>query len=88
MVLYKSGDQLYNGVKQLVIENLEFLANTIIIPAFTSATSDPAMQNTEEELLLKALRRVWDDHTSNMHRLGQILKYMVCHQLSLLMLGI
>ncbi|PPQ69073.1 hypothetical protein CVT26_003548 [Gymnopilus dilepis] len=76
MVLYKSGDQLYNGVKQLVIENLEFLANTIIIPAFTSATSDPAMQNTEEELLLKALRRVWDDHTSNMHRLGQILKYM------------
>ncbi|KAF8910649.1 ubiquitin ligase SCF complex subunit Cullin [Gymnopilus junonius] len=76
MVLHRSGDQLYNGVKQLVIENLENLASDVIFPAFTSTTTDLGIQNTEEEALLKALRRVWDDHTSNMHRLGQILKYM------------
>ncbi|KDR76203.1 hypothetical protein GALMADRAFT_225884 [Galerina marginata CBS 339.88] len=76
MVLYKNGDKLYNGTKQLVIENLETLASEFVIPAFTTGTTDPTVQNSEEELLLKALRQVWDDHTSNMLRLGQILKYM------------
>jgi len=77
MVLYKQGEKLYNGVQQLVSENLEHLANTVIIPAFPTGTNDPAVQNGEEELLLRALRKVWDDHKSNMFRLGQILKYMV-----------
>lgn len=78
MVLYKQGDMLYRGVKRLVTENLETLAKEEIIPAFPTGTTDPIMQNTEEEVLLKALRKVWDDHKSNMVRLGQILKYMVC----------
>lgn len=77
MVLYKHGDTLYNGVRALVIENLDTLARNDIIPAFPTGTTDTSMQNDEEEVLLKSLRKVWDDHRSNMVRLGQILKYMV-----------
>lgn len=77
MVLYKHGETLYNGVRTLVIENLDVLARDEIVPAFPTGMKDPNMQNDEEELLLKALRKVWDDHRSNMVRLGQILKYMV-----------
>ncbi|KIM39866.1 hypothetical protein M413DRAFT_19621 [Hebeloma cylindrosporum] len=76
MVLYKHGDMLYKGVKSLVTENLDTLARDKILPAFPTGTTDVSVQNNEEEVLLKALTDVWDDHRSNMVRLGQILKYM------------
>jgi cullin 3 len=78
MVLYKEGDKLYNGMKALVAENLDKLAKEDIIPVFPTGASSDAMEKSQEaETLLKALKRVWDDHTSNMIKLGQILKYMV-----------
>lgn len=77
MVLHKQGEMLYRGVNQLVAENLDHLANSQVVPAFPSGASDGTMQSQEAEMLLKALRNIWDDHTSNMIRLGQILKYMV-----------
>lgn len=71
---------LYKGTMELVVENLEKLATEEVIPVFPSgASTDPLQKTQEGEVLLKALRRVWDDHTSNMVKLGQILKYMVCH---------
>ncbi|KAJ6531764.1 Cullin-domain-containing protein [Mycena capillaripes] len=76
MVLHKQGEMLYKGVNQLVAENLDHLANTQVVPAFPSGSSDETVQSQEAEMLLKALRNIWDDHTSNMVRLGQILKYM------------
>ncbi|KAJ7066932.1 Cullin-domain-containing protein [Mycena amicta] len=76
MVLHKHGDMLYNGVVQLVAEHLERLANDHIVPAYPSGAFDQTGQGQEAEILLKALRYVWDDHTSSMVRLGQILKYM------------
>jgi cullin 3 len=77
--LYKNGEMLYNGVMKLVSENLEQLASEKIIPVFpAAATGNPMQKSKEGEMLLKALRSVWDDHTGNMVRLGQILKYMVC----------
>ncbi|KAJ7284963.1 Cullin-domain-containing protein [Mycena rebaudengoi] len=76
MVLHKQGEMLYNGVSQLVSENLDHLADDQVIPAFPTGASDDTMQSQEAEMLLKALRNIWDDHTSNMVRLGQILKYM------------
>jgi len=78
MVLYKNGAVLYKGVCQLVADNIDRLAQSEIIPAFPSGSSkDPAQQSQEGESLLKALRRVWDDHTGNMSKLRDILKYMV-----------
>jgi cullin 3 len=77
MVLHRSGAMLYNGVNQLVAENLDKLANEEIVPVFSSRNSDRTQQSQEAELLLKALRHVWDDHLGNMLKLSQILKYMV-----------
>ncbi|KAJ7637736.1 Cullin [Mycena polygramma] len=76
MVLHKQGEMLYKGVNQLVAENLDHLATTQVVPTFPSGSSDETVQSQEAEMLLKALRSIWDDHTSNMVRLGQILKYM------------
>ncbi|KAF7316863.1 CULLIN-2 domain-containing protein [Mycena chlorophos] len=76
LVLHKNGEMLYNGVTQLVTEDLEKRAGEVIVPAFPSGAADPTVQGQEAEMLLKALRRVWDDHSNNMLRLGQILKYM------------
>lgn len=85
MVLYKEGKMLYEGVKKLVAENLDILARDKVIPAFpTRAISDPIHQTQEEDVFLKALRSIWDDHTGNMTKLGQILKYMVRNLTTLL----
>jgi len=79
MVLYKQGNTLYQGVKQIVTENLIKLAKENVIPLFPtkSVDSDDPSRSDEESALLKALRKVWDDHTSSMSRLAQILRYMV-----------
>jgi hypothetical protein len=79
LVVSKNGEMLYNGVKDLVIENLNRLAEEIVIPAFPPALEqDPMQQSREGERLLKAVHKVWSDHTDSMDKLSHILKYMVC----------
>ncbi|KAJ3573649.1 hypothetical protein NP233_g2313 [Leucocoprinus birnbaumii] len=73
MVLNRQGNTLYNGLKDLVREHLKELADANIFPAFPVSEEQ---QTHEGEMLLKALRKVWDDHTSSMIKIGQILKYM------------
>lgn len=81
MVLYKNGDKLYRGTKQLIVENLDKLAKEYIIPAFpTNVSEDPVQKSQEGEMLLKALKKVWDDHTSSLSKLRDVLKYMVRHR--------
>ncbi|KZP23744.1 Cullin-domain-containing protein [Athelia psychrophila] len=77
MVLYRSGEMLYKGVCDLVVQNLDHLAKSEVIPAFpTGRTGDRMQETQEDETLLKALRRIWDDHISSMSKLRDILKYM------------
>ncbi len=69
---------LYNGVRGLVVENLNRLAEETILPAFPSGLEqDPMQQSQEGERLLRAVHRVWSDHTDCMDKLSHILKYMV-----------
>ncbi|THH15832.1 hypothetical protein EW146_g4703 [Bondarzewia mesenterica] len=77
MVVNKQGEMLYNGVNELVAQNLDRLAAEIILPAFpTGLSGDPVHESQEGEMLLKALTKVWEDHTGSMTKLGHILKYM------------
>ncbi|EIN09693.1 Cullin-domain-containing protein [Punctularia strigosozonata HHB-11173 SS5] len=77
IVLSRKGEMLYNGVCDLVVENLENLAAEQIIPAFPTGNKDDLVEQSQEwELLLKALRNVWDEHQANMSKLSDILKYM------------
>ena len=81
MVLHRSGEMLYRGVCQLVVENLGYLVQDEVIPAFPTTShgsgGDRMQQTQEGESLLKALRRIWDDHVGSMSKLKDILKYMV-----------
>ncbi|KAF6754483.1 ubiquitin ligase SCF complex subunit Cullin [Ephemerocybe angulata] len=77
MVLHKKDEMLYNGVSALVAEHLDTLAEEHIIPRFPAGSiGDPIQRSQADELLLKGLKDVWDDHESSMTKLGQLLKYM------------
>ena len=78
LVVSKNGTLLYNGVKDLVVENLNRLAEENILPTFPSGLEqDPMQQSHEGERLLKAVHKVWSDHADSMDKLSHILKYMV-----------
>lgn len=78
LVLWKQGEMLYKGTTNLIVENLNRLAQEDLYPVFpTGASSEPTQQSHEAELLLKALRKVWDEHKSNVVKLSQLLNYMV-----------
>ncbi|KAH8118023.1 ubiquitin ligase SCF complex subunit Cullin [Phellopilus nigrolimitatus] len=77
LVLHKQGSLLYNGVKGLISENIDKLAETEVKPAFPSSVSaDPTQKSQEVERFLKAIRNSWDDHIGSMSKLRDILKYM------------
>ncbi|KAF9519697.1 hypothetical protein BS47DRAFT_1370678 [Hydnum rufescens UP504] len=77
MVLYKQGTILYEGVKKLVSDNLDKLALESIVPAFPVAGENDSVQDGQDgERLLKAFRAIWEDHTSSMSKLRDLLKYM------------
>ncbi|KAI0303827.1 Cullin-domain-containing protein [Multifurca ochricompacta] len=77
LVVSKQGPMLYNGVGDLVVENLNRLAEEFVLPTFPSGLEqDPMQQSQEGERLLKALHKVWRDHTDCMDKLSHILKYM------------
>ncbi|EIM90785.1 Cullin-domain-containing protein [Stereum hirsutum FP-91666 SS1] len=77
MVVNKQGEMLYNGVLSLITENLGSLAEQFIYPAYpTAVDGDPVTESQENERLLKALTKVWEDHTSSTQKLSHILKYM------------
>ena len=78
MVTQKHGEMLYQGVSLLVVQNLDRLAQEVILPAFpTGVSDDPIHESQEGERLLKALTNVFEDHSGSMVKLSQILKYMV-----------
>ncbi|KIY43994.1 Cullin-domain-containing protein [Fistulina hepatica ATCC 64428] len=78
MCLHDSMKLLHDGLKTLVGEHLDRLAEKHLIPAFPSSSNDIINYNQQAEMLLKALKYVWDDHRDSMIKLSQILQYMVC----------
>ncbi len=82
------GDQLYNGVKALVAEHLETLAEEKIVPTFPRSGgtvgsgklgggAEAVERGMEGDRFLRALKGVWEDHTGSMRKLKDVLKYMV-----------
>ena len=78
LVLGKQSEKLYEGVKALIVENLQQMVKEKLIPAFpTGVRSDMISRAKEGEELLKAFRYVWNDHESGLCKLRDILKYLV-----------
>ena len=82
------GDQLYTGVKQLVAEHLDSLAEDRIVPAFPRSSgthgagklgggAEAVERAMEGDRFLKSVKGVWEDHTGSMRKLKDVLRYMV-----------
>nr|ODN92217.1 hypothetical protein L204_05313 [Cryptococcus depauperatus CBS 7855] len=86
MVLFKQGDQLYSGVRQLIAQHLDHLAETLIVPTFprlaaaavpgSGSNADAMERSMEGDRFLKSIKSVWDDHTGSIRKLRDVLKYM------------
>lgn len=88
--MYTEGEQLYSGVKTIVAEYLDRLAEERIVPAFprtsgTAGTSalgggaEAVERAVEGDRFLRAVRSVWDDHVGAMVKIKAILGYLVSH---------
>ena len=79
LCLHKNGSLLYEGVCKLIKENLHQMSSQHIIPAFPKGgQDDPVYKSQEGQCLLRAFRKVWEQHISSMSKLRDLLKYMVC----------
>ncbi|KAI9284801.1 Cullin [Umbelopsis sp. AD052] len=77
MVLQKRADTLYNGVKEVISDHLELVAETEVIPAFVKTTDTNARMSADAGTsFLMTLKRVWNDHTTSMIMIRDILMYM------------
>jgi cullin 3 len=78
MVLQKRADTLYNGVKEVISDHLELVAETEVVPAFVKTTDNNARMSADAGTsFLMTLKRVWNDHTTSMIMIRDILMYMV-----------
>ncbi|WVR09639.1 hypothetical protein IAU60_006712 [Kwoniella sp. DSM 27419] len=87
MVLYKQGDHLYNGVKVLIGEHLDKLAEEKIVPTFPRSGgtrgagklgggAEAIERAMEGDRFLKAVKAAWEDHTGCMRKIKDVLRYM------------
>ncbi|KAH8092592.1 Cullin-domain-containing protein [Cristinia sonorae] len=77
LVLFKNGSLLYEGTCRLIVENLEKLVNRDLSPTFPSGSNTDSIQRSQQgETFLKALRKLWEDHTAGLQKLKDILNYM------------
>lgn len=82
------GDQLYKGVKELIADHLNELAEEVIVPTFPRSSgthgagrlgggAEAVERALEGDRFLKAVKGVWEDHTGSIRKLKDVLKYMV-----------
>ncbi|CAG8540312.1 13355_t:CDS:10 [Funneliformis caledonium] len=79
MVLHKNGDKLYNGVRGVITQHLEEVAQAQVVPAFPLSGASSSQTNPNGAggaNFLKVLKNVWEDHTTCMLMIRDILMYM------------
>ncbi|CAH1757893.1 5416_t:CDS:10 [Entrophospora sp. SA101] len=80
MVLHKNGDKLYNGVKDVITQHLEEVAFAHVVPAFPKSGASSSHANHTNVAggakFLEVLKKVWEDHTTCMLMIRDILMYM------------
>ena len=84
MVLHKMGDRLYNGVKEVITEHLQQVVVETIVPVFPKpmegaggALPGGIVAVSGGPHFLHKVKEVWDEHTTCMLMIKDILLYMV-----------
>ncbi|KAJ3297596.1 hypothetical protein HK104_000336, partial [Borealophlyctis nickersoniae] len=88
MVLHKMGDKLYSGVRDVIKLHLEQVAQDTLVPAFPQTQSSggslaastggagAVMALSGGPFFLKEVKAVWDEHTTCLLMIRDILLYM------------
>jgi len=63
MVLHKFGDYVYQGLKQVIDENLKEVANRV-------------MESRDDDVFLEELNKSWQNHNTSMGYIRDIFMYM------------
>ncbi|KAF9292151.1 Cullin-3 [Mortierella alpina] len=72
LVVHKCGEQLYNGVKDLIAQFLESEAKTTILPVLSIADTSPS----EGVQVLKMIQKLWKHHVTCLLMISDILVHM------------
>ncbi|KAG1224717.1 hypothetical protein G6F68_020061 [Rhizopus microsporus] len=68
------GEKLYHDVEKVIAEYLEKTAQETIVPAFVQTKTDTIDAGAS---FLKTIKRVWDDYTTAVELILQVLTYLV-----------
>lgn len=78
LTIRQFGERLYRDVEKVIAEYLETTAEQAIVPAFiNSSVNDTADAGAS---FLKTVKKVWDDYTTAVDLILQVLYYLVKHQ--------
>ncbi|KAI8066220.1 Cullin [Gilbertella persicaria] len=72
LTIRQFGERLYHDVEKVIAEYLENIAETSIVPAFTNSSGTADAGAT----FLKTVQRVWDDYTTAIDLILQVLYYL------------
>lgn len=74
LTMRQFGEKLYHDVEKVIADYLEKTAQETIVPAFVHTKTDTADAGAS---FLKTVKRVWDDYTTAIELILQVLTYLV-----------
>jgi cullin 3 len=79
LTIRQFGERLYHDVAKVIAQYLETTAETAIVPAFINSSSTSESSSTADAgaSFLKTVKRVWDDYTTAVDLILQVLYYLV-----------
>ncbi|RCH98771.1 cullin-3 [Rhizopus azygosporus] len=73
LTMRQFGEKLYHDVEKVIADHLEKTAQETIVPAFVHTKTDTADAGAS---FLKTIKRVWDDYTTAIELILQVLTYL------------
>lgn len=79
LTIRQFGERLYHDVEKVIADYLETTAEKNIVPAFINSSSTSESSSTADAgaSFLKTIKRVWDDFTTAIDLILQVLYYLV-----------
>ncbi|KAI7870495.1 Cullin [Mucor mucedo] len=76
LTIRQFGERLYHDVEKVIAQYLESTAEKTIVPAFINSSSESSSTADAGALFLQTIKRVWDDFTTAIDLILQVLYYL------------
>lgn len=80
LTIRQFGERLYHDVEREIAQYLESTAEKTIVPAFINSSSESSSTADAGSAFLKTVKKVWDDFTTAINLILQVLYYLVSLQ--------